>query len=153
MSNVEQIQQATKDFGEAATASAHTFASSLQAVTNAHADFAKKLMQHGSEFISQLTSIKLLRWNQPGKAPISCSEFISITENRAHSANRRMGIAPGLRAGQMLARYRSSGDAGRIEPVGPAIIISPISPMSWPKCSTSAACPSTRSNSRLPRAC
>jgi len=58
MSNVEQIQQATKDFGEAATASAHTFASSLQAVTNAHADFAKKLMQHGSEFISQLTSIK-----------------------------------------------------------------------------------------------
>ena len=54
MSNVEQIQQATKDFGEAATASAHTFASSLQAVTNAHADFAKKLMEHGSEFISQL---------------------------------------------------------------------------------------------------
>jgi hypothetical protein len=58
MSNVEQIQQATKDFGEAATASAHTFASSLQAVTNAHADFAKKLMEHGSEFISQLTSVK-----------------------------------------------------------------------------------------------
>jgi phasin family protein len=58
MSNVEQVQQATKDFGEAATASAHTLTSSLQAVTNAHADFAKKLMQHGSEFISQLTSIK-----------------------------------------------------------------------------------------------
>ena len=58
MSNVEQVQQATKDFGEAATASAHTFASSLQAVASAHADFAKKLMQHGSEFISQLTSIK-----------------------------------------------------------------------------------------------
>ena len=58
MSNVEQIQQATKDFGEAATASAHTFASSLQAVASAHADFAKKLMEHGSEFISQLTSVK-----------------------------------------------------------------------------------------------
>ena len=58
MSNAEQIQQATKDFGEAATASAHTFASSLQAVASAHADFAKKLMEHGSEFISQLTSVK-----------------------------------------------------------------------------------------------
>ena len=58
MSNVDQIRQTTKDFGEAATASAHTFASSLQAVTNAHADFAKKLMEHGSEFISQLTSVK-----------------------------------------------------------------------------------------------
>src|SRR5207342_2029700 len=58
MSNAEQIHQATKDFGEAATASAHTFATSLQTVANAHADFAKKLMQHGSEFVSQLTSIK-----------------------------------------------------------------------------------------------
>ena len=58
MSKAEQIQQATKDFGEAATASAHTFATSLQSVASAHAAFAKKLMQHGSEFVSQLTSIK-----------------------------------------------------------------------------------------------
>ena len=58
MSNAEQIQQATKDFGEAATVSAHTFATSFQTVASAHADFAKKLMQHGSEFISQLTSVK-----------------------------------------------------------------------------------------------
>ena len=58
MSNAEQIQQATKDFGEAATASAHTFATSLQTVASAHAAFAKKLMQHGAEFVSQLTSIK-----------------------------------------------------------------------------------------------
>jgi hypothetical protein len=60
MSNAEQIQQATKDFGEAATASAYTFATSFQTVASAHADFAKKLMQHGSEFISQyqLTSVK-----------------------------------------------------------------------------------------------
>ena len=58
MSNAEQIQQATKDFGEAATASVHTFATSLQTVASAHADFVKRLMQHGSEFISQLTSIK-----------------------------------------------------------------------------------------------
>ena len=58
MSNEEQIQQATKDFGEAATASAHTFATSLQTVASAHAEFAKRLMQQGSEFISQLTSVK-----------------------------------------------------------------------------------------------
>ncbi len=58
MSNTEQIQQATKDFGEAATASAHTFATSLQTIASAHADFAKKLMQHASEFTSQLTSVK-----------------------------------------------------------------------------------------------
>ena len=58
MNNVEQIQQATKDIGDAATASAHTFANSLQTIASAHADFTKKLMQHGSEFISQLTSVK-----------------------------------------------------------------------------------------------
>jgi len=58
MSNVEQIQQATKDFGDAATTSANTLAASLQTIASAQLDFAKKLMQHGSEFISQLTSVK-----------------------------------------------------------------------------------------------
>jgi len=58
MSNAEQIHQATKDLGEAASASAHTFATSLQTVASAHAAFAKKLMQHGAEFVSQLPSIK-----------------------------------------------------------------------------------------------
>ena len=58
MSNVEQIQHATRDFGDAATASVNTFATSLQTVASAHADFAKKLMEHGSEFISQLPSVK-----------------------------------------------------------------------------------------------
>ena len=58
MSNAEQIHQATKDFGGAATTSAHTFATSLQTVASAHAEFAKRLMQQGSEFISQLTSVK-----------------------------------------------------------------------------------------------
>jgi phasin family protein len=56
MKNVEQIQQATKDIGD--TASAHSFATSLQTIASAHADFAKKLMQDSSEFISQLTSVK-----------------------------------------------------------------------------------------------
>jgi hypothetical protein len=58
MSKVEQIQQATKDFGDAATTSANTFATSLQTIASAQLDFAKMLMQHGSEFISQLTSVK-----------------------------------------------------------------------------------------------
>ena len=58
MSNVEQIQHATRDFGDAATPSVNTFATSLQTIANAHADFVKKLMQHNSEYISQLTSVK-----------------------------------------------------------------------------------------------
>ena len=58
MKNVEQIQQATKDIGDTATASAHSFATSLQTIASAHADFAKKLMQDSSEFISQLTGVK-----------------------------------------------------------------------------------------------
>ena len=36
----------------------HSFATSLQTIASAHADFAKKLMQDSSEFISQLTSVK-----------------------------------------------------------------------------------------------
>ena len=58
MSNVEQIQQATKDFGHATTASVHTFSTSLQTIANAHADYAKKAMQDGSEFLAMLTSVK-----------------------------------------------------------------------------------------------
>jgi len=58
MSNAEQIQQTTKDFGEAATASAHTYATSVHTVASAHAAFVKKLMQHSAEFVSQLASIK-----------------------------------------------------------------------------------------------
>ena len=58
MSKVEQGQQATKDLGDAATASVHTFATSLQTIATAHADYAKKAMQDGSEFIAKLTSVK-----------------------------------------------------------------------------------------------
>lgn len=58
MNNVEKIQQTTKDFGDAATSSAHNFATSYQTIASAHADFVKKLMQHNSEYISQLTSVK-----------------------------------------------------------------------------------------------
>ena len=47
MINVEQIQQTTKDL-----------ATSVQTIATAHADYAKKAMQEGSEFISKLTSVK-----------------------------------------------------------------------------------------------
>ncbi len=58
MKNVDQIQQTTKDFGDTATASANNFATCLQTIASAHADYVKKAMEHGSEFISQLTSVK-----------------------------------------------------------------------------------------------
>jgi phasin family protein len=66
MSNVEQIQQAVKDQGDAA----HTFATSVQAIATAHADYAKKAMQDGSEFISKLTSVK-----EPAKVMEVQSEY------------------------------------------------------------------------------
>ena len=58
MNKVEQIQQTTKDFGDAATSSAHNFTTSFQTIARAHTDFAKNLMQHNSEFISQLASVR-----------------------------------------------------------------------------------------------
>jgi phasin family protein len=58
MSNVEQFQQSIKDQGNAAMASANTLAASVQTIVAAHADYAKKAMQDGSEFISKLSSIK-----------------------------------------------------------------------------------------------
>src|SRR5665647_3128083 len=54
----EQIQQATKDLGEAATSSAKTLVTSVQTIATAHADYAKKAMQEGSDFFAKLTSLK-----------------------------------------------------------------------------------------------
>jgi phasin family protein len=71
MNNVERLQQTTKDFADTATASAHTFATSFQAIATAHADFAKKLMQHNSEFMSQLSSVK-----EPAKLMEVQSEYV-----------------------------------------------------------------------------
>ena len=42
MDQLEKLQQSTKDFGDTATASAQTIATSFQAIASAHADFAKK---------------------------------------------------------------------------------------------------------------
>jgi len=68
---VEQIQQATKDQGDAAMASAQTLATFLQTIATAHADYAKRAMQDGSEFISKLTSLK-----EPTKVMELQSEYV-----------------------------------------------------------------------------
>ena len=71
MTVVEQIQQATKVQGDAAMASAQTFATSVQAIATAHADYTKKAMQDGSEFFAKLTSIK-----EPTKIAELQSEYV-----------------------------------------------------------------------------
>jgi len=71
MNTVEQLHQATKDFGDAATASAQTLATSIQTIASAHADYAKKAMQDSSEFFAKLTSVK-----EPAKAMELQSEYV-----------------------------------------------------------------------------
>src|ERR1700730_4256025 len=57
MNNVEQLQQKAKEQSDAAIASAHTVAASVQAITAAHADYTKKALQDGSELIKKLASL------------------------------------------------------------------------------------------------
>ena len=71
MINVEQIQQTTKELDESAMSSAQTLATSVQTIATAHADYAKKAMQDGSEFISKLTSVK-----EPAKVMELHSEYV-----------------------------------------------------------------------------
>jgi phasin family protein len=71
MTNIEQIQQAAKDQSDAAMASAQTLATSIQAIAAAHADYTKKAMQDGTEFISKLTSLK-----EPTKVVELQSEYV-----------------------------------------------------------------------------
>jgi phasin family protein len=71
MTVVEQIQQAAKTQGEAAMASAQTLATSIQTIATAHADYAKKAMEDGSEFMSKLTSLK-----EPAEAFALQSEYV-----------------------------------------------------------------------------
>ena len=68
---VEQIQQATKDQGDAAMASVQTLATSVQTIATAHADYAKKAMQDSSEFFTKLTSVK-----EPAKVMELQSEYV-----------------------------------------------------------------------------
>ena len=71
ISPVLEVQEATKGLGDAASASANTFAASIQTIANAHTDFVKKVMQDGSEFISKLTSLK-----EPAQAMELQSEYV-----------------------------------------------------------------------------
>jgi len=71
ISPVLEVQEATKGLGDAASASANTFAASIQTIANAHTDFVKKVMQDGSEFISKLTSLK-----EPAQAIELQSEYV-----------------------------------------------------------------------------
>ena len=85
MNKVERLQQATKDFEDTATASANSFATSLQAIASAHAFFAKKLMQHGSEFISQLSSVK-----EPAKLIEVQSEYLKNAHETFVAESKRL---------------------------------------------------------------
>jgi phasin family protein len=58
MSNVEQLQQKAELQGDAAMASGKTVAAKIQAIATAQADYTKKALQDGSEFITKLASLK-----------------------------------------------------------------------------------------------
>jgi phasin family protein len=73
------------DFGDAATSSAHTLATSLQTIASAHADFLKKLMEHNSEYISQLTSVK-----EPGKLMELQSEYMKKAHETFVAESKRI---------------------------------------------------------------
>jgi hypothetical protein len=63
MNKVEQFQNSVHEHNEAAMASANTLAASFKTITTAHVEYAKKVMQEGSEFVSQLTKL-----SSPGEA-------------------------------------------------------------------------------------
>ena len=74
MTNVEQIQHATKEQGDAAMASVQSLTSSVQTIATAHADYAKKAMQDSSEFFAKLTSVR-----DPAKVMELQSEYVKNT--------------------------------------------------------------------------
>ena len=67
----EQIQQVTKDQRNAAMTSANTFATSIQTIATAHADYTKKATQDGFDFFAKLTSLK-----EPTKVAELQSEYV-----------------------------------------------------------------------------
>jgi hypothetical protein len=58
MNNVGQFQQKAKEQSDVAMASANSVAASVQAITAAHADYTKKALQDGSDFITKLANLK-----------------------------------------------------------------------------------------------
>ena len=73
MSNTvgKQIEEVTKDQGDAAMASVKTLTVSVQTIAAAHSDYAKKAMENGSQFISKLSSVK-----EPAKLMELQSEYV-----------------------------------------------------------------------------
>jgi phasin family protein len=59
MDNVEQLQQKVKEQSDAAMASGNAVAARVQAIAAAHADYTKKALQDGSEFMTKLASLKV----------------------------------------------------------------------------------------------
>jgi phasin family protein len=59
MSNVEQLQQGIEEQSDPATASGKTVAARIQAIAAAHADYTKKAVQEGSEFMTKLADLKV----------------------------------------------------------------------------------------------
>jgi phasin family protein len=59
MNNVEQLQQNVKAQSDAAMASGNAVAAKVQAIAAAHADYTKKALQDGSEFMTKLASLKV----------------------------------------------------------------------------------------------
>jgi hypothetical protein len=57
MNKVEQFQKSAQEHNEAAVALTNTLAASFKTITTAHAEYAKKLLQDGSEFFSKLTKL------------------------------------------------------------------------------------------------
>ncbi len=58
MSNVEQMQQQATEQSDAAIQSANHVATSVQAITAAYSEYARKAFQNGSEFMTKLATLK-----------------------------------------------------------------------------------------------
>ena len=60
MTNVEQFHQKAKEQSDAVMTSANAVAASVQAIAAAHADYTKKALKDGSEFITKLAGLQAL---------------------------------------------------------------------------------------------
>jgi phasin family protein len=83
MDNVEQLQHNVNEQSDAAMASGKTVAAGLQAIATAHADYSKRALQEGSEFMTKLTSLKSpadMMALQSEYAKKSYEEFVAETK-------------------------------------------------------------------------
>jgi hypothetical protein len=70
MSNVEQLKLEAEEPSDAAMASGKSVAAGIQAIAAAHADYSKKALQEGTEFITKLAGLKV-----PGDVMTLQSEY------------------------------------------------------------------------------